>query len=76
MKNNNGNIKIIHYCWFGPSPLSKLAKKCMKSWQKFLPDYEIKLWNEETFDFNQNIFVKPKISGLPISPSYSFADNV
>ena len=52
------NIKIIHYCWFGPKPLSKLAKKCMKSWKKFLPDYEIKLWNEKNFDFNQNPFVK------------------
>ena len=51
-------VKIIHYCWFGPRPLSKLAKKCMKSWKTFLPDYEIKLWNEENFDFNQNKFVK------------------
>lgn len=51
-------VKIIHYCWFGPRSLSKLAKKCMKTWKKFLPDYEIKLWNEETFDFNQNSFVK------------------
>lgn len=51
-------VKIIHYCWFGPRPLSKLAKKCMKTWKEFFPDYEIKLWNEETFDFNQNQFVK------------------
>ncbi len=50
--------KIIHYCWFGPRKLSKLAIKCMKTWKKFLPDYEIKLWNEENFDFNQNKFVK------------------
>ncbi len=50
--------KIIHYCWFGPRPLSKLAKKCMVTWQKFLPDYEVKLWNEKNFDFNQNSFVK------------------
>lgn len=50
--------KIIHYCWFGPRSLSKLAKKCMATWNKFLPDYEIKLWNEENFDFNQNAFVK------------------
>ncbi len=56
MKDNP--VKIIHYCWFGPRPLSKLAKKCMKSWSKFLPDYEIKLWNEDNFDYNQNEFVK------------------
>lgn len=55
---NKESIKIIHYCWFGPKPLSKLALKCIKSWKKFLPDYEIKLWNEENFDFTQNNFVK------------------
>ena len=58
MESNCENVKIIHYCWFGPKPLSKLAKKCMKSWKKFLSDYEIKLWNEESFDYNQNTFVK------------------
>ena len=57
MKNSEPS-KVIHYCWFGPKPISKLAKKCMKSWKEFLPDYEIKLWNEDNFDFNQNIFVK------------------
>ena len=34
--------KIIHYCWFGGNPLPELAKKCITSWKKFLPDYEIK----------------------------------
>lgn len=58
MDKNQEPAKILHYCWFGPKPLSKLAKKCMISWKKFLPDYEIKFWNEDTFDFNQNNFVK------------------
>lgn len=44
--------KIIHYCWFGRNPLPPLAKKCIDSWQKFLPDYEIKEWNENNFDVN------------------------
>lgn len=44
--------KIIHYCWFGRGPLPKSAKKCIDSWQKFLPDYEIKEWNEDNFDVN------------------------
>ena len=45
--------KIIHYCWFGKKPLPKLALKCIASWKKFLPDYEIKEWNEDNFDVNQ-----------------------
>lgn len=44
--------KIIHYCWFGHRPLPQLAQKCILSWKKFLPDYEIKEWNETNFDVN------------------------
>jgi mannosyltransferase OCH1-like enzyme len=48
--------KIIHYCWFGGKPLPKLAKKCIKSWKKYLPDYEIIEWNEKNFDINMTDF--------------------
>lgn len=44
--------KIIHYCWFGRNPLPESAKKCINSWRKYLPDYEIKEWNEDNFDVN------------------------
>jgi hypothetical protein len=44
--------KIIHYCWFGGKPLPHSAKKCIASWRKFFPDYEIKEWNESNFDVN------------------------
>ena len=44
--------KIIHYCWFGRNPLPQSAIKCINSWKKFFPDYEIKEWNEDNFDVN------------------------
>lgn len=44
--------KIIHYCWFGRNPLPELAQRCIASWRKFLPDYEIREWNEDNFDIN------------------------
>ena len=44
--------KVIHYCWFGHNPLPELAQKCIASWKKYLPDYEIKEWNESNFDVN------------------------
>ena len=50
--------KVIHYCWFGRGKLPKLAKKCIKSWKKYLPDYEIKEWNEDNFDINSNQYVR------------------
>ena len=44
--------KTIHYCWFGRNPLPESAQKCIASWRKYLPDYEIKEWNEDNFDVN------------------------
>ena len=44
--------KIIHYCWFGGNPLSELAQKCIASWKKYCPDYELMFWNESNFDIN------------------------
>lgn len=44
--------KTIHYCWFGRNPLPSSARKCIASWKKYLPDYEIKEWNEDNFDVN------------------------
>ena len=45
-------LKIIHYCWFGGNSLPDSAIKCINSWKKYFPDYEIKEWNESNFDLN------------------------
>lgn len=45
--------KIIHYCWFGGNPLPESAIKCIDSWKKFLPDYEIKEWNESNYNVHK-----------------------
>lgn len=50
--------KKIHYCWFGRGQMPELAVKCIKSWEKYLPDYEIVMWNEDNFDVNQNRYTK------------------
>ena len=44
--------KIIHYCWFGGKPKPKLAEKCLQSWKKLCPDYQILEWNEDNFDIS------------------------
>lgn len=44
--------KKIHYCWFGRNTLPESALKCIASWRKFFPDYEIIEWNEDNFDVN------------------------
>ena len=48
--------KIIHYCWFGRGQLNDKAKKCIASWKKYCPDYQIIEWNEDNYDVNQNAY--------------------
>lgn len=42
--------KIVHYCWFGGRPLGDKEQACIESWERFFPDYEIKRWDESSFD--------------------------
>lgn len=46
--------KIIHCCWFGGSPKTDLAQRCIASWKRYCPDYEIREWNERNFDLDLN----------------------
>ena len=50
--------KKIHYCWIGGNPLPELAIKCIESWKKYCPDYEIIEWNEKNYDFRKNQFMR------------------
>lgn len=50
--------KTIHFCWFGCNPKPELICKCIESWSKFCPDYEIIEWNEYNFDIHINKYVE------------------
>lgn len=64
--------KKIHYCWFGRNPLPPLAVKCIESWKKYLPDYEIIEWNEDTFDVSMYQFTKEAYE----NKKYAFVSDV
>ena len=49
---------MIHYCWFGGKELPIEVKKCIASWRKMCPDYEIIRWDESNFDVGQHPFVR------------------
>lgn len=49
--------KVIHYCWFGGGPLPKKERRCMESWKKFAPDYEIVRWDESNYDVHKNRYM-------------------
>ncbi len=50
--------KKIHYCWFGRNPLPELAERCIASWKKYCPDYEIFEWNEDNFNLDCYPYVR------------------
>ena len=50
--------KIIHYCWFGRGQMPALAEKCLASWSKYLPEYKVMVWNEDTFDIDAHPYTR------------------
>ncbi len=50
--------KVIHYCWFGDNKPPKIVDKCIESWTKILPDYEIRKWDESNYDVNKTPFTE------------------
>lgn len=58
MNDNNMIPKVIHYFWFGKGEKPPIFFKCLESWKKNCPDYEIKEWTEDSFDININAYVK------------------
>ena len=64
--------KKIHYCWFGRGEKPKLAEKCIASWKKYCPDYEIIEWNEDNFD----MFVYPYTKYFLETQKYAFLSDL
>ncbi|MBQ8230385.1 MAG: glycosyl transferase [Lachnospiraceae bacterium] len=50
--------KVIHYCWFGGKEKPESVMRCIASWRKHCPDYEIKEWNESNLDVTENAYTK------------------
>ncbi len=64
--------KVIHYVWLGGNKMPKIIKKCIKSWQKNCPDYEIKRWDESNLDLNKYQFAKDAYN----AKKWAFASDV
>ena len=50
--------KLIHYCWFGNNKKPEIVLKCIESWNKYLPDYEIREWNDNDLKECTNKYVQ------------------
>ena len=61
--------KIIHYCWFSGEKKPKMIQKCIDSWSKVMPNYNIKCWDGNSLDFNSVKFVRDAMA----AKKYAFA---
>ena len=61
--------KVIHLCWLSGDPYPEKIKKCIDSWKRVLPDYEIMLWDTKRFDLDSSIWVKQAFE----AKKYAFA---
>ena len=64
--------KKIHYFWFGGNEKPKSVVKCIDSWKKYCPDYEINEWNETNFDVHCMPFVEQAYE----AKKYAFVSDV
>jgi mannosyltransferase OCH1-like enzyme len=48
----------IHYFWFGRGEKTELEKKCIERFRAYAPNFEIKEWNEDTFDISLHPYTK------------------
>lgn len=56
--------KIIHYCWFGRGEMPDLVQKCIASWHRHMPDWEYRLWTEDSLNPTSN----PSLKGRGQNP--------
>lgn len=50
--------KKIHYMWLGNKPIPDNLCRCIESWKRFCPDYEIIEWNESNYDINKHPYME------------------
>lgn len=50
--------KLIHYCWFGGNEKPAIVLKCIDSWKKYMPGYQIIEWNESNYDVSKAAYMK------------------
>lgn len=50
--------KVIHYIWFGEGEKKELHLRCIESWKKHCPDYEILEWNETNYNIHKNKYIE------------------
>lgn len=62
--------KIAHYVWLGKKPMSPINEKCVGSWKKYLPGWEIRCWDETNSPIDH-----PFVKNMLRNGKYAFASD-
>ena len=68
----NRIARKIHYVWLGRGEKNERIKHCIESWKKYMPDWEIKEWNEDNIPEDLNDFYKQAMG----NKKWAFASDV
>ena len=61
--------KIIHLCWLSGDPYPAEIQMCLDTWEKYLPEYEVWVWDTKRFDINSTVWTKQAFE----AKKYAFA---
>lgn len=50
--------KVIHYCWFGKTEEPEEVLRCIDTWKRHCPGYQIIRWDEGSFNVNSVPYTK------------------
>lgn len=50
--------KIIHYFWQSPGPMPQKLRRCVDSWSRFCPDFEIRCWDGSSLGEDTPLWVR------------------
>lgn len=54
--------KIIHYCWLSGERMPDDIQKCIDTWEQLFPDFELRLWDKYSFDFDSVPFTRDALA--------------
>jgi len=68
--------KKIHYMWLGKTELPKQLEKCIESWKRYCPEYDIICWNENNYDIYKNDYMREayEMKAYGFVPDYARLD--
>ncbi len=53
--------RVIHGIWFSKDPMPELYVRCLESWKTYAPDFEIRIWDLESYKPDHCLFFEQAI---------------